>query len=142
VYSHIVGIDTLRTGPTDFFVLEEKCCTPSGVSYRLESREMRMRMFPDLFGENRIQPVDRFHDLLRRTLTLVAPQKCRHDPIVVILTPGHFHSAYYEHSFLADLMGVELVEGQDLFVKGAVVYMRTTQGPRRVDVIYRRLDDA
>ena len=142
VYSHIVGIDIVRTGPTDFFVLEDNCRTPSGVSYMLESREMMMRMFPDLFRENRIQPVDRYHDLLRRTLTSVAPQKCRHDPTVVILTPGHFNSAYYEHSFLADLMGVELVEGQDLFVEGEFVYMRTTQGPKRVDVIYRRLDDA
>jgi uncharacterized circularly permuted ATP-grasp superfamily protein len=142
VYSHIVGIDIVRTGPTDFFVLEDNCRTPSGVSYMLESREMMMRMFPDLFRENRIEPVDRYHELLRRTLTSVAPHKCRHEPTIVILTPGHYNSAYYEHSFLADLMGVELVEGQDLFVEGEFVYMRTTQGPKRVDVIYRRIDDA
>lgn len=142
VYSHIVGIDIVRTGPNDFFVLEDNCRTPSGVSYMLESREMMMRMFPDLFRENRIEPVDRYHELLRRTLTSVAPMKCQGDPTVVILTPGHYNSAYYEHSFLADLMGVELVEGQDLFVEGEFVYMRTTQGPKRVDVIYRRLDDA
>ena len=142
VYSHIVGIDIVRTGPKDFYVLEDNCRTPSGVSYMLESREMMMRMFPDLFRENRIQPVDRYPDLLRRTLASVAPAKCERDPVVVILTPGHFNSAYYEHSFLADLMGVELVEGQDLFVDGAFVYMRTTQGPKRVDVIYRRIDDA
>ena len=142
VYSHIVGIDIVRTGPKDFYVLEDNCRTPSGVSYMLESREMMMRMFPDLFRENRIQPVDRYPDLLRRTLASVAPAKCELDPVVVILTPGHFNSAYYEHSFLADLMGVELVEGQDLFVDGAFVYMRTTQGPKRVDVIYRRIDDA
>jgi uncharacterized circularly permuted ATP-grasp superfamily protein len=142
VYSHIVGIDIVRTGPTDFYVLEDNCRTPSGVSYMLESREMMMRMFPDLFRENRIEPVDRYHELLRRTLASVAPAKCERDPTIVILTPGHFNSAYYEHSFLADLMGVELVEGADLFVDGAFVYMRTTQGPKRVDVIYRRIDDA
>ena len=142
VYSHIVGIDIVRTGPKDFYVLEDNCRTPSGVSYMLESREMMMRMFPDLFRENRILPVDGYPDLLRRTLASVAPVKCDRDPTVVILTPGHFNSAYYEHSFLADLMGVELVEGQDLFVDGPFVYMRTTEGPKRVDVIYRRLDDA
>ena len=142
VYSHIVGIDIVRTGPNDFFVLEDNCRTPSGVSYMLESREMMMRMFPNLFRENRILPVDRYHSLLRRTLNSVAPAKCTGEPVVVILTPGHFNSAYYEHSFLADLMGVELVEGADLFVDGAFVYMRTTQGPRKVDVIYRRIDDA
>jgi uncharacterized circularly permuted ATP-grasp superfamily protein len=142
VYSHIVGIDIVRTGANDFFVLEDNCRTPSGVSYMLESREMMMRMFPALFRENRIEPVDRYHELLRRTLNSVAPAKCDREPTVVILTPGHFNSAYYEHSFLADLMGVELVEGQDLFVDGAYVYMRTTQGPKRVDVIYRRIDDA
>jgi uncharacterized circularly permuted ATP-grasp superfamily protein len=142
VYSHIVGVDIVRTGPTDFYVLEDNCRTPSGVSYMLESREMMMRMFPDLFRENRIEPVDNYPEKLRRTLASVAPLKCEKEPTVVILTPGHFNSAYYEHSFLADLMGVELVEGQDLFVDGAFVYMRTTQGPKRVDVIYRRIDDA
>ncbi len=142
VYSHIVGVDIVRTGPTDFYVLEDNCRTPSGVSYMLESREMMMRMFPDLFRENRIEPVDNYPEKLRRTLASVAPLKCERDPTVVILTPGHYNSAYYEHSFLADLMGVELVEGQDLFVDGAFVYMRTTEGPKRVDVIYRRLDDA
>ena len=142
VYSHIVGVDIVRTGPSDFYVLEDNCRTPSGVSYMLESREMMMRMFPDLFRENRIEPVDNYPDKLRRTLASVAPAKCEGEPVVVILTPGHFNSAYYEHSFLADLMGVELVEGQDLFVDGAYCYMRTTEGPKRVDVIYRRTDDA
>ncbi|MDT8856708.1 circularly permuted type 2 ATP-grasp protein [Paracoccaceae bacterium Fryx2] len=142
VYSHIVGIDLVRTGPDDFFVLEDNCRTPSGVSYMLENREIMMRMFPDLFRENRIEPVDSYPEKLRRTLASVAPAKCNHEPTVVILTPGHFNSAYYEHSFLADLMGVELVEGQDLFVEGEFVFMRTTEGPRRVDVIYRRVDDA
>ena len=141
VYSHIVGVDIVRTGPTDFYVLEDNCRTPSGVSYMLESREMMMRMFPDLFRGNRIEPIDNYPEKLRRTLASVAPVKCDHEPVVVILTPGHFNSAYYEHSFLADLMGVELVEGQDLFVEGPFVYMRTTEGPKRVDVIYRRLDD-
>lgn len=142
VYSHIVGIDLVRTGPDEFFVLEDNCRTPSGVSYMLENREIMMRMFPDLFRENRIEPVDSYPAKLRRTLASVAPAKCDRDPTVVILTPGHFNSAYYEHSFLADLMGVELVEGQDLFVEGEFVFMRTTEGPRRVDVIYRRIDDA
>lgn len=141
VYSHIVGVDIVRTAPGEFFVLEDNCRTPSGVSYMLESREMMMRMFPDLFRENRIEPIDNYPVKLRRTLASVAPAKCDREPTVVILTPGHFNSAYYEHSFLADLMGVELVEGADLFVDGAFCYMRTTEGPKRVDVIYRRLDD-
>ncbi len=142
VYSHIVGVDIVRTGPDEFFVLEDNCRTPSGVSYMLESREIMMRMFPDIFRENRIEPVDTYSEKLRRTLASVAPAKCNGEPTVVILTPGHFNSAYYEHSLLADLMGVELVEGQDLFVDGEYVYMRTTEGPQRVDVIYRRIDDA
>ena len=142
VFSHIVGIDIVRTGPEEFYVLEDNCRTPSGVSYMLENREIMMRMFPALFRENRIAPVDSYPELLRRTLASVAPAKCDGDPTIVILTPGHFNSAYYEHSFLADLMGVELVEGQDLFVEGEYVWMRTTQGPQKVDVIYRRIDDA
>jgi uncharacterized circularly permuted ATP-grasp superfamily protein len=142
VYSHIVGIDLVRTGPDQFYVLEDNCRTPSGVSYMLENREIMMRMFPELFRQNRIEPVDTYPELLRRTLASVAPEKCDRDPCIAILTPGHFNSAYYEHSFLADLMGVELVEGQDLFVEGPYVYMRTTEGPRRVDVLYRRIDDA
>jgi uncharacterized circularly permuted ATP-grasp superfamily protein len=142
VFSHIVGIDIVRTGPEDFFVLEDNCRTPSGVSYMLENREAMMRMFPDLFRENRIEPVDQYSELLRRTLASVAPPKCEGEPVVVLLTPGHFNSAYYEHSFLADLMGIELVEGPDLFCEGGLVWMRTTEGPQRVDVIYRRIDDA
>ena len=142
VYSHIVGIDIVRTGPEDFFVLEDNCRTPSGVSYMLENREIMMRMFPALFRENRIEPIDNYSEVLRRTLASVAPKKCDHEPTIVILTPGHFNSAYYEHSFLADLMGVELVEGADLFVEGGFVWMRTTEGPQKVDVIYRRIDDA
>ncbi|PCD77041.1 circularly permuted type 2 ATP-grasp protein [Pseudothioclava arenosa] len=142
IYSHIVGIDLVRTGPDQFYVLEDNCRTPSGVSYMLENREIMMRMFPQLFRENRIEPVDGYAELLRRTLASVAPAKCDRDPTIAILTPGHFNSAYYEHSFLADLMGVELVEGADLFVEGGFVWMRTTRGPQKVDVIYRRIDDS
>ena len=142
IYSHIVGIDIVRTGPDDFFVLEDNCRTPSGVSYMLENREIMMRMFPGLFRENRIEPVDGYSAALRRTLASVAPAKCDREPTIAILTPGHYNSAYYEHSFLADLMGVELVEGADLFVEGGFVWMRTTEGPKKLDVIYRRIDDA
>ena len=142
VYSHIVGIDLVRTGPDEFFVLEDNCRTPSGVSYMLENREIMMRMFPELFRSVRIAPVDDYPDRLRRTLASVAPQASDGEPISVLLSPGAFNSAYYEHSFLADQMGIELVEGQDLFVQGDFVYMRTTEGPRRVDVIYRRIDDS
>ena len=141
VYSHIVGIDLVRTGPEEFFVLEDNCRTPSGVSYMLENREIMMRMFPELFRSARIAPVDNYPELLRRTLESVAPAGTD-VPISVLLSPGSFNSAYYEHSFLADQMGIELVEGQDLFVLGDFVYMRTTEGPRRVHVIYRRIDDA
>ncbi len=142
VYSHIVGIDLVRVGPDEFYVLEDNCRTPSGVSYMLENREIMMRMFPRLFQQNRIAPVDSYPRALRRTLASVAPMKCDAEPCVVVLTPGHFNSAYYEHSFLADMMGVELVEGQDLFVDGDFCWMKTTEGPRKVDVIYRRIDDA
>ncbi|MDU8912403.1 circularly permuted type 2 ATP-grasp protein [Aestuariicoccus sp. MJ-SS9] len=142
VYSHIVGIDLVRTGPDQFYVLEDNCRTPSGVSYMLQNREIMMRMFPQLFIENRIAPVDNYAQMLRKTLASVAPQKCDGEPNIVILTPGQFNSAYYEHSFLADMMGVELVEGQDLFVEGDFVWMKTTEGPKKVDVIYRRIDDA
>ncbi|ANT62166.1 hypothetical protein AYJ57_17195 [Salipiger sp. CCB-MM3] len=142
VFSHIVGVDLVRTGPDQFYVLEDNCRTPSGVSYMLQNREIMMRMFPQLFMESRIRPVDGYAGLLKKTLASVAPQKCQGEPNVVILTPGQFNSAYYEHSFLADLMGVELVEGQDLFVEGDFVWMKTTEGPKKVDVIYRRIDDA
>ncbi len=142
IYSHIVGIDLVRTGPEEFYVLEDNCRTPSGVSYMLENREIMMRMFPQLFRENRIAPVEDYPEVLRRTLNSVAPKTCEGEPCTVILTPGHFNSAYYEHSFLADMMGVELVEAADLFVEGDFVWMRTTEGPKRVDVIYRRIDDA
>ncbi len=141
VYSHIVGIDIVRTGPEDFLVLEDNARTPSGVSYMLENREIMMRMFPDLFARRRVLPVDTYPTMLRATLEEVAPRACRQDPTCVVMTPGPLNSAYYEHSFLADQMGVELVEARDLFVDGGLVWMRTTQGPQRVDVIYRRIDD-
>lgn len=141
VYSHIVGIDIVRTGEKAFQVLEDNCRTPSGVSYKLETREVMMRMFPELFQTVGIEPVDNYPDLLMKTLEEVAPPACTGDPTVVVLTPGSLNSAYYEHSFLADQMGVELVEPQDLFVEDGLVWMRTTRGPKRVDVIYRRIDD-
>ena len=141
VYSHIVGIDIVRTGEGAFQVLEDNCRTPSGVSYMLENREIMMRMFPELFGGGAVEPVDLYPGWLLRTLEEVAPPACEAEPTVVLLTPGSFNSAYYEHSFLADLMGIQLVEAGDLFVDEARVWMRTTRGPRKVDVIYRRIDD-
>lgn len=141
VYSHIVGIDIVRVGPDSFQVLEDNCRTPSGVSYMLENREIMTRMFPDLFGQGLVAPVDHYPDQLRQSLKEVAPPACKGDPVVVVLTPGSLNSAYYEHSFLADLMGVELVEPADLFVDEGRVWMKTTSGPKVVDVIYRRIDD-
>jgi len=142
VYSHIVGVDVVRTNPNEFQVLEDNCRTPSGVSYMLENREIMMRMFPQLFAASAVEPIDEYPSQLKRTLQEVAPPLCRGEPTIVLLTPGPLNSAYYEHSFLADLMGVELVEPSDLFVEGGKCWMRTTQGPERVDVIYRRIDDA
>lgn len=141
VWAHIVGVDLVRTGPNEFFVLEDNCRTPSGVSYMLENREIMMRMFPSLFRENRIQPVEDYPARLRHTLMSVAPARCQGQPRIAILTPGRYNSAYYEHSFLADMMGVNLVEGGDLFVEKGRVWMRTTRGPKQVDVLYRRIDD-
>lgn len=141
VYSHIVGIDIVRTAENSFQVLEDNCRTPSGVSYMLENREIMMRMFPELFSGGAVEPVDAYPDYLLRTLEEVAPPACDGEPSIVLLTPGAFNSAYYEHSFLADLMGIQLVEAGDLFVENARVWMRTTRGPQKVDVIYRRIDD-
>jgi uncharacterized circularly permuted ATP-grasp superfamily protein len=141
VYVHIAGVDIVRDDDKDFYVLEDNARTPSGVSYMLENREAMMRLFPELFGKMKIAPVDNYTDNLLQTLRSVAPRSASSEPNVVLLTPGPFNSAYYEHSFLADKMGIELVEGRDLFVRGNVVYMRTTEGPQRVDVIYRRIDD-
>jgi uncharacterized circularly permuted ATP-grasp superfamily protein len=141
IYVHIAGIDIVRVDAETFYVLEDNARTPSGVSYMLENREIMMRLFPELFARHRIAPVENYPDELLATLKSVAPARVAREPTVVLLTPGVFNSAYYEHSFLADKLGVELVEGRDLFVKDEIVYMRTTQGPRQVDVIYRRIDD-
>ncbi|MFN7276063.1 MAG: circularly permuted type 2 ATP-grasp protein, partial [bacterium] len=141
IYVHIAGIDVVRTDTAQFHVLEDNCRTPSGVSYMLEGREAMLRLFPGLCAVHRIAPVSHYPSDLLETLMSVAPPACRGLPRVVLLTPGAYNSAYYEHCFLADEMGVEVVEGQDLFVEDRVVYMRTTAGPQRVDVIYRRIDD-
>ena len=141
IYVHIAGIDIVRVDAETFYVLEDNARTPSGVSYMLENREIMLRLFPELFSRHRIAPVENYPDELLATLKSVAPVTASSDPTVVLLTPGIYNSAYYEHSFLADKLGVELVEGRDLFVKDETVYMRTTQGPQRVDVIYRRIDD-
>jgi len=141
IYVHIAGIDIVRVDADTFYVLEDNARTPSGVSYMLENREIMMRLFPELFFRHRIAPVENYPDELLATLKSVAPDRTASDPTVVLLTPGIYNSAYYEHSFLADKLGIELVEGRDLFVKDGFAYMRTTQGPQRVDVIYRRVDD-
>ncbi len=140
VYAHIAGIDIVRAGAGEFYVLEDNLRVPSGVSYMLEDRKMMMRLFPELFAQHAIAPIDHYPDLLLETLRAVAPEGVL-DPTVVLLTPGAYNSAYFEHTFLAQQMGIELVEGQDMFVKDGFVYMRTTRGPTRVDVIYRRVDD-
>jgi len=141
IYVHIAGIDIVRVDADTFYVLEDNARTPSGVSYMLENREAMLRLFPELFVQLPIRPVDDYPDKLLATMRSVAPRTASQEPTVVLLTPGQYNSAYYEHSFLADKMGIELVEGRDLFVRGNIVYMRTTEGPQRVDVIYRRLDD-
>jgi uncharacterized circularly permuted ATP-grasp superfamily protein len=144
IYSHISGIDIVRApdsaGNGEYYVLEDNLRVPSGVSYMLEDRKMMMRLFPELFGHHRVAPVAHYPDLLLETLRASSPATTA-EPTVVVLTPGMYNSAYFEHAFLAQQMGVQLVEGQDLFVKDKFVYMRTTRGPKRVDVIYRRVDD-
>ena len=144
IYSQIAGIDIVRAAQPDgsgtYCVLEDNLRVPSGVSYMLENRKMMMRLFPELFAQHRVAPVAHYPDLLLETLRDMAPAAVN-EPTVVVLTPGMYNSAYFEHAFLAQQMGIELVEGQDLFVKDHFVYMRTTQGPRRVDVVYRRVDD-
>jgi len=140
IYVHIAGIDIVRVNAENFFVLEDNARTPSGVSYMLENREIMMRLFPDLFSQHRVAPVAHYPDLLLETLRASAPSS-NTEPTVVVLTPGMYNSAYFEHAFLAQQMGVELVEGQDLVVKDDFVWMRTTRGLKRVDVIYRRVDD-
>ena len=142
IYAHIIGTDIVRTGENEFFVLEDNLRTPSGVSYMLENREAMMHLFPELFSAHRVRPVEHYPELLRQTLESVAPANCKSDPTIAVLTPGIYNSAYFEHSFLADQMGVELVQGSDLFIQDSALYMRTTKGKERVDVLYRRVDDA
>ncbi len=140
VYCHVAGIDVVRAGQGEFYVLEDNLRVPSGVSYMLENRKMMMRLFPELFSRIRVAPVEHYPDLLLDSLRAVAPDE-RNAPVVAVLTPGMYNSAYFEHAFLAQQMGVELVEGKDLFVDANTLYMRTTRGPKRVDVLYRRIDD-
>jgi uncharacterized circularly permuted ATP-grasp superfamily protein len=140
IYAHIAGVDIVRAGAGEYYVLEDNLRVPSGVSYMLENRKMMMRLFPELFARHPIAPVAHYPDLLLDNLRSVAPVGVD-DPTVVVMTPGMYNSAYFEHAFLAQQMGVELVEGKDLFVSDNTVYMRTTRGPKRVDVIYRRIDD-
>ena len=139
-YCHIAGVDIVRAGQGEFYVLEDNLRVPSGVSYMLEDRKMMMRLFPEVFNAMPIAPIEHYPDLLLETLRASAPVGVD-EPNVVVLTPGMYNSAYFEHAFLAQQMGVELVEGKDMFVDDGLVYMRTTQGPQRVDVIYRRIDD-
>ncbi len=141
VYTHIVGTDIVRTGEDDFFVLEDNARTPSGVSYMLENRETMLHMFPELFSQIKVQPVSDYPKNLRKSLAACAPHSCEGKPTVAVLTPGIHNSAYFEHSFLADQMGVELVEGHDLRVVDGHIAMRTTQGYKVIDVLYRRVDD-
>ncbi|WP_045837568.1 circularly permuted type 2 ATP-grasp protein [Hyphomicrobium sp. 99] len=141
VYSHIIGVDLVRTGENDFMVLEDNTRTPSGVSYMLENRETMMHLFPDLFSRNRVRPVENYPDALLKTLESVAPGNLDAEPTIALLTPGVYNSAYFEHSFLADQMGVELVESTDLVVIDGLLRMKTTEGLKRVDVLYRRVDD-
>ena len=140
MYAHIGGIDVVRDHDGSFCVLEDNLRVPSGVSYMLENRKMMMRLFPELFAHHPIVPVEHYPDVLLENLKSVAPAGVA-EPTVVLLTPGAYNSAYFEHAFLAQQMGIELVEGQDLFVRDDILYMRTTQGPQRVDVVYRRVDD-
>jgi uncharacterized circularly permuted ATP-grasp superfamily protein len=141
LYAHIAGVDLIRHDDGHYYVLEDNLRTPSGVSYMMENRKMMMRLFPELFDRQHVHPVEHYPGLLLETLRAAAPARTR-DPVVAVLTPGQYNSAYFEHAFLAQQMGVELVEGSDLFVKDGFVYMRTTTGSQRVDVIYRRVDDA
>ncbi len=141
IYIHVAGIDIVRVSENEFYVLEDNLRSPSGVSYMLENRHVMMRLFPELFADVAVRPVDHYPDELLRNLRAVAPPGVD-EPTVVLLTPGRYNSAYFEHAFLADQMGIEIVEGSDLVVRDGLVYMRTTEGPRRVDVIYRRIDDA
>ncbi|WP_299724324.1 circularly permuted type 2 ATP-grasp protein [uncultured Tateyamaria sp.] len=141
VYTHIVGTDLVRTGDDEFFVLEDNARTPSGVSYMLENRETMLHMFPELFSKVKVRSVGQYPRSLRRSLSACGPAACTGRPTLAVLTPGIHNSAYYEHAFLADQMSAELVEGHDLRVVDGRVTMRTTQGYKAIDVLYRRVDD-
>ncbi len=141
VYTHIVGIDIVRTGEDDFYVLEDNARTPSGVSYMLENRETMLQMFPELFSRVPVRPVSDYPENLRRSLAASAPKACEGRPVLAVLTPGIHNSAYYEQAFLADHMGAELVESTDLRIVDGRVAMRTTRGFEPIDVVYRRVDD-
>ncbi|MBX3481580.1 MAG: circularly permuted type 2 ATP-grasp protein [Caulobacter sp.] len=141
IYTHIVGTDIVRTGEDEFFVLEDNARTPSGVSYMLENRETMLQMFPELFSRVPVREVGDYPKMLRRSLAACAPAACTGKPVVAVLTPGIHNSAYFEHSFLADQMGVELVEGDDLRLVDGRIAMRTTEGYTPIDVLYRRIDD-
>ena len=140
MYISVAGMDLVRLPDGQFAVLEDNLRVPSGVSYMLTNRQVIKRVFPELFSSYNVRPIDHYGQALLATLRALAPQD-RPDPTIVLLTPGVYNSAYFEHTFLARQMGIELVEGRDLFVHENTVYMRTTGGPRRVDVIYRRVDD-
>ena len=140
IYVHISGIDLIRDADGTYYILEDNLRTPSGVSYMLENREVTKRIFPEALANHPIQSVRDYPLTLHRILLSLAPNQIQ-KPTVVILTPGIYNSAYYEHTFLARTMGVELVEGRDLLVNNHRVYMKTTRGLRQVDVIYRRVDD-
>jgi uncharacterized circularly permuted ATP-grasp superfamily protein len=140
IYVHISGIDLIRNNDGSFYILEDNLRTPSGVSYMLENREITKRLFPDLLPQNNVRAVTDYTSILHRNLVSLSPRQ-RNNPTVVVLTPGIYNSAYFEHSTLARLMGVELVEGSDLVVDNHKVYMKTTLGLQQVDVIYRRVDD-
>src|SRR5687767_6062732 len=142
VYTHIIGVDVVRTGENEFFVLEDNARTPSGVSYMLENRETMMHLFPELFQQIKVRPVENYPQILWQSLGAVRPDNVSAPPAIAVLTPGSFNSAYFEHAFLADQMGVELVEAHDLRVVDGHVAMRTTEGYKQIDVLYRRVDDA
>ncbi|MBP0616541.1 circularly permuted type 2 ATP-grasp protein [Jiella mangrovi] len=141
VYTHIIGTDIVRCGENEFYVLEDNARTPSGVSYMIENRETMMQMFPELFSQNRVRPVETYPHHLRRSLAAVAPPACEGTPTIAVLTPGIYNSAFFEHAFLADQMGVELIEGSDVAEIDGRIQMRTTEGYKPIDVIYRRVDD-
>ncbi len=140
IYVHVSGIDLIRDVDGSYLVLEDNCRTPSGVSYVLKNRQVMKQVFPSMFVRHNVRPIDDYTSDLLAVLRHIAPAGCE-DPTIAVLTPGSYNSAYYEHSFLARKMGVELVEGRDLTLDRGQIFMRTTRGLQRVDVIYRRVDD-